>query len=399
MKKTLIICSHYPLPEATGANMRTMHFVRFFQQLGSVDIAYTYVLDGAQTGDPTFRNEIPLALDDQGSFKRQFLSGVLTGRPVPVFHYQSASHKAIMSRISLEDYDYILVRYVYSTGPLFNLPARLQRRVIIDFDDIISGSLYDQMIGNCDGAVKKLGLGFNKKLIQRYERKCLGFGASLVCSERDRVKLSDGNGRSPLVVPNVYDPGQFSAYDAGDGFRQDNHLLFVGTLSYAPNVQGLRWFVEHIFPVFRREYADAKLIVVGRHPNEEVRSICEASRGIELQADAEDIRTFYRDCRAVVVPLLAGGGTRIKILEAALAMRPVLSTPVGAEGLEFRDGKELLLFENSSEFMKGYSILTDEEKYRPLTANARQIVMTKYSRNCFDDVMVSVLERIDAARS
>ncbi len=397
-KKTLIICNHYPLPASTGANMRTMHFVRFFQQLGLVDIAYIYDLAGARTSATVFRNEIPLALAEQGRFRRRFLTGVMTGRPVPVFQYEKTSREAILSRISTEDYDYILVRYIYSTGLLFDLPVRLQGRAIIDFDDIISGPLYDQMIGDCDGPLKKWILGFNRRLIQRYERECLGFGASLVCSERDRKRLSEGNGRSPLVVPNVYDPGPFSAYDTGDGFRQKNHLLFVGTLNYAPNVKGLRWFVETIFPAFRRVYADAKLIVVGRYPTEKVRAICETTSGIELYPDVEDIMAFYRDCRAVVVPLLAGGGTRIKILEAAFAMRPVLSTTVGAEGLEFRDGKELLLFQNSSGFLKGYAHLTNEEGYQSLITKAKQVVATRYSRKCFDDVMESVLERVDASR-
>jgi glycosyltransferase involved in cell wall biosynthesis len=115
------------------------------------------------------------------------------------------------------------------------------------------------------------------------------------------------------------------------------------------------------------------------------------AKNIELHTNVPDVKEYYKRCGVVIVPLIQGGGTRIKILEAALANRPVLSTPVGAEGLDLLDGREIMLFKNAQEFSHMYGQIVDTEKYHSLVNNARETVLKNYSPQKFNEAMKKVL--------
>lgn len=398
MKKTLLICGRYPLPEDHGSPMRTMNFVRFLKNYGTVDIAYSGKSPGEQGGNPTFSNEYFLEKKDfPKNYKKRLLRLLnLKKIPLPISQYDDVSEKQLLLLIESKNYDYIFTRYLMNTSILFKLPKKYNKRTIIDFDDILSGSLYDSMYGAVQGWHKRMIVALNRLLLTNYERKCLHFGASLFCSERDRSQFAGKNGKVSMhVVPNIYANNTFEDFDFGEGFDKGNTLLFVGALGYGPNERSLRWFIETVFPRFRNRYVDGRLLVVGRSPDDEMRQVCASTAGVELHADVPDIKEYYKKCKAVIVPLLAGGGTRIKILEAALANRPVLSTPIGAEGLDLVDGNDLLLFHDSHDFTAQYSKLLNRDTYNSIVRNAKHLVLDKYSVQRFNEVMEEVLYALE----
>jgi glycosyltransferase involved in cell wall biosynthesis len=400
LKKTLLICGYYPLPENNGQNMRTMNFVHFFLKYGIVDIVYSNRFPDTKTGSHIFANEYSLDIRKHKSFKNQLIRGLMNNAPLPIYDIEKHSRHFLLTLIEQNNYDHIMVRYLHSARPLFDTKKEVKKRTIIDFDDILSGGLYTSAYGSVEGFFKRTVLRANKKLLENYENKCLTFGASLFCSEKDRLRMNGKNCRGKMfVVPNIYHNVLFEKYDFADGFHSCDTVLFVGTLNYRPNIDGLRWFVEAVFPEFKREYPDAKLLVVGRSPSPEIIKLCQSQDAIELHANPPDIRPYYSRCKAAVVPLLAGGGTRIKILEAALAGRPVISTPVGAEGLDLRANKEILLFETAHDFSAQFRKLYDREVYNALVKSAKSVVTTRYSKNRFDEVMGSVVTELSRGRN
>jgi glycosyltransferase involved in cell wall biosynthesis len=401
MKKTLLICPRYPLPEDHGQTLRTMNFVRFFKNYGTIDIAYSSIFDREQVGNPIFSHEYLLEKENAERYQERLIRWAkIKSRPIPVSKYSDASEKQLLSLIESNDYDYILTRYVINTWSLFKLTTKYKMRTIIDFDDILSSSLYESMFSSVNRIYKKLIVALNRKFLMNYEKKCLNFSASLFCSEEDKAQLIRNKKiDNAFVVPNIYENKTFEDYNFGDGFRNGNILLFVGALGYAPNIIGLKWFIESVFPEFKKAFSDAKLLVVGHSPDFEIKRVCESEEGVELYADVPDLKEYYKHCKAVVVPLLTGGGTRIKILEAALANRPVLSTPVGSEGLDFTDKTNLLLFENAHEFSAQYKKLLDKNKYDSLIQSAKKLVLTKYSMKNFNNAMEKVLNEIEHIES
>ncbi len=389
MKKTLIICSTYPLPENTGANIRTMNFVRFFQNIGPVDIAYSSLLEDGRPGNGIFSGEHYLEKENYPVHRWGWTRALLQRQPYPIRKFKEMSEKKLLSL--LEAYDYILVRYIVNAHSLLKLPAVQRNKIILDYDDILSDSLYETLFYPTRSLPKKLTRMVNRALLRKFERDCLGFGATLFCSEEDGRKIKGV--LSPHIVPNVYVNEAFENFPFGDGYENGNVLLFVGWLSYPPNRDGLKWFVENIFPDFRRKYRDGKLIVTGRFPTQDIENLCRGE-GIELHSEAPDLRPYYKSCRAVLVPLLSGSGTRIKILEAALASRPILSTVKGAEGLALEDS-DWLLFEDKEAFMRKYVTLSDRTAYHSLTRNAKRKVSLKYSPAAFQQAMERVLKTVE----
>lgn len=390
-RKILVVSWVYPWPESLGASMRTLNFVRFFKKYGDVDIVYSLGSPGSSSENPLFSTKYhlekkPYPEDLMGRF---FMA--VKGAPYPIQEYGRDSLRRLFDLIETNDYRCIFARYCHSTSGLFKLPVKFRSRTIVDIDDILSGSVYDSYFDEKGGVHRKIIRTLNKKLLSLYERRCLNFGAALFCSESDRAKFEKTSRKNIFVVPNTYENRSFQTYEFGDGHKNANTLLFVGTLRYPPNIEGLRWFIQTIFRRFKAEVPDARLVVVGHAPAAEVKAFCGREEGIELHADAADVRGFYERCRAVVVPLLSGGGTRIKILEAALAKRPVLATPVGAEGLGLINGKDLLLFETPEDFCLNYKKLHNDRFYDSMVTRSKRVVQEMYSMEKFEKSMQQVL--------
>jgi glycosyltransferase involved in cell wall biosynthesis len=156
-----------------------------------------------------------------------------------------------------------------------------------------------------------------------------------------------------------------------------HELLFVGTLGYAPNCDAVVQFVRRTLPVLQRSNPIVRLVVVGRDAPPEVRAM--AGPAVEVHEDVLDVRPFYQRAAACVVPLRAGGGTRLKILEAMALGRPVISTPEGAEGLEVSHGNQLLIATDPAAMAAEISrVLLNRELAAELAARARRWVELRH---------------------
>lgn len=165
-------------------------------------------------------------------------------------------------------------------------------------------------------------------------------------------------------------------------------LLFVGNLSYAPNVEGASWLVERVLPRLGR----VELNIVGSRPTDAVRSLGRRS-GVTVVADVPSVTPWYAHSRVAVVPLLRGGGTRIKAIEALVHARPVVATPVGARGLGLSRGPDapVLIGQNSDEFAHACRrLLEDHALARRLGAEGR----SRVARTLCIDRVASMIDAI-----
>ena len=192
MKKTLMICDEYSLPENNGGSIRTMNFVRFFKQLGTVDLMYKRPTSHTGAAD-VFRKEYfsPNRYDGdrRSEALRIRLHRVIYQSPWLIGDISFDSRNQFLSILNFEAYDIILVRYLSNTSYIFDLPKEYRRRVIIDYDDIRSDSLFKSYCGEAHSLYSKFRFRLEKKFLRNYERKCLGLGAALFCSEEDRKKI------------------------------------------------------------------------------------------------------------------------------------------------------------------------------------------------------------------
>jgi glycosyltransferase involved in cell wall biosynthesis len=143
-------------------------------------------------------------------------------------------------------------------------------------------------------------------------------------------------------VENGVDPAYFRPENVQ---REPARLLFLGSLDWRPNLDGVRLLLDRVFPAVRATVPSARLCLVGRHPPTWLKQASQVP-GVELHADLPDVRPQLVRCGMMVVPLRIGGGSRLKILEALASNTPVVSTRVGAEGLELEPERHLTVVED-----------------------------------------------------
>ena len=206
------------------------------------------------------------------------------------------------------------------------------------------------------------------------ERSLVGRASGLSCvSERDARALADAGAASPLVVPNGVDLARYCFRAEPPG---EERIFYVGDLSWPPNAQGIRWFCDEVWPLLSRLRPEARVEILGRGTGSGIRRLVRSPPpGVAFLGEGADTRPFWARAAVSVVPLLAGGGTRLKILEAAACGVPVVSTPLGAEGLDLVPGSEILLADRADEFASAVAgLLADSQARREQAATARRRV-------------------------
>jgi len=197
-------------------------------------------------------------------------------------------------------------------------------------------------------------------------------GASCV-SERDALALSAAGAASVRVVRNGVDLVRY-AYRAEPS--PEEKIFFVGDLSWPPNAGGIRWFCEKVWPLVARRFPSARVEILGRGSAAGLSKLVRnPPAGVAFLGEGDDTRPHWRRAAVAIVPLLEGGGTRLKILEAAACGVPVVSTPVGAEGLDFVAGEEILIGSGGEDFAAAVArLLADAGARRSQAAAARRRV-------------------------
>jgi len=162
--------------------------------------------------------------------------------------------------------------------------------------------------------------------------------------------------------------------------RPSRQMLFLGTYTYEPNVVAAQYLICEVWPIVRDAVPGAQLVIAGNRP-EQVPSFRRRLAGVQFTGFVKDLAAMYRQTHVVCCPVQSGGGTRIKIIEAAAYGRPVVSTAIGARGLAFRAEREILLADTPALFAQAcIRLLSDAGLAAAVGAAARERVRTAYSR-------------------
>ena len=212
-------------------------------------------------------------------------------------------------------------------------------------------------------------------------------------SEEVRALRRRGKHVCATTVPNVAPPIDSIRTLKRRGGHRD--IVFVGNMSYLPNIDAVRWFALSVWPRLRRMFAGRlRFIIAGNSPPREVLDLARQP-GIVVMGTFPQVGSLYRDASLVVIPIRAGGGTRIKLLEAASYCVPVVSTSFGAYGSGFRSGRELLLADNSRDFADSCArLLQDFALASRVVAGARRKIHRDFDSAICSRRFLGKIERI-----
>lgn len=210
--------------------------------------------------------------------------------------------------------------------------------------------------------------------LERVERAAARLVDAVVAtSEEDAARFRAWGARRVVVVPNGVDTEAVPFAPVTD--RPE--IAYIGQFGYRPNERAALELVDEVLPLVAAEVPDAHLRLVGRNPTPAMRQ--RRSPSVEVVGPVADVVPYLHGSRVLGVPLRAGSGTRLKILEAMAAGTPVVSTPLGAAGIDARPGVDLLLAETPSELAAAItSVLRDDDLAQRLSAAGRALVEARY---------------------
>jgi glycosyltransferase involved in cell wall biosynthesis len=269
------------------------------------------------------------------------------------------------------------------------LPGRLPA-VVWDLNDLESVKFFRSLALVPWSKGKPLRYLQTLGLYAQERRAARAAAVGFVCSEVDRRWASRWLGGRFLVAPNAVSV-PVEPPPVQDGAPT---LLFVGFAGYEPNRDAADWMIESVWPLVHRRLPDARLLIAGDQP-QRLRSWPAAPAGVELLGFVPDLAPVYSRAQVVVCPVRSGSGTRVKLLEAAAQARALVSTRIGAEGIDFEDGKSIVFAERAEDFADAcVALLREPARARQMGGAAWQLVRRLYSRDAVIDEVRSALQRV-----
>jgi len=301
--------------------------------------------------------------------------------------YRNTQLQAALDRI-LMTRQVDLIQFEFPESALIDIPASIP--TVFDAHNVEHDLLARVARGN-NSAPKQIFNLLESRKLKRLEQKI--WSQSTLClatSDRDAGMIRSITTTPVEVVPNGVDIDYFSQYDAQSATR--NAVVFTGAMRHQPNAEGAAWYANQVHPLVQASHPDTTFTIAGADPPAHLHALTSGS--IKVTGEVDDIRPWLASAQVVAVPLWSGGGTRLKILEAFAAGRPVVSTSIGAEGLDLIHDRHLLIADTSAGFAAAVArLLDDHELAHRLAVAARALVEDRYGWDAITRRLVAAHDR------
>ncbi|RBY87383.1 glycosyltransferase [Blastococcus sp. TF02A-26] len=364
--RSIVVAKFVPWPPNSGDKRRTLGIVRALRQHGPVTLC---AFEGTDEDPEPLRAE---GIDVQTVPLRRrpsdLIRSLLRSRSLTAARFWDRDLASVVASAATSDADVLVVEHVQLLDYARRATAGLR---VLDMHNVES-LLMARMAAAARGP-RRLVYAAECRALRALERRATGADFVAVVSDADRTALRPVvDHPRVVVVPNAWDePNPLPP-------AEKPVVSFVALLSWGPNVQAATWFTERVWPLVVDRLPDARLQLVGRNPTAEVRAL--AGPTVRVTGSVPDLDPWYARTRVSVAPLLAGGGSRLKILESLAAGRPVVATTIGAEGLEDLVGRGVLV-EDAPERMAAalVDLLTDRRTAEALGRRGAEAVAADHS--------------------
>lgn len=355
MKKTILFVSQqFPYPLTDGGNIRTFKLLKgLATQYEICLIASVRATADARKGLELlqeFCSEVVCVPDvkSRSPFSLAFTIGRALLRNLPLtiaYNFNPHIRREVETRLARKKFWAIhmnhldTVQYFSGTGA---------EKAVLDSHNLLH-LFYAQAASVERSLWKRILLRLEARRMKRYELRVFEtLDAVIVCSDLEKRYLQKASGiRSVCVVPNGVDCAYF--HPPAEGYeRNPATVVFTGAMGYSPNSDAAVYFIREVMPILRRSGQGVRFAAVGRDPPAELLALATAWPDVLITGAVPDVREHVWRARVFVVPIRKGAGTRLKVLEAFAMGIPTVSTSIGAEGIEFTPGQDLLLGDDPS---------------------------------------------------
>jgi glycosyltransferase involved in cell wall biosynthesis len=378
--KLLWANSSFLHPTTRGGQIRTLEMLRQLHQRH--EIHYVALADPAEPEGPARAGEYStrsFAFDMRRVSKRspQFAWDVALGTfsslPLAISRWRSPEMSRRIERLLREEsYDAAVCDFLVTA---INFPA-LEQAVL--FEHNVETVIWRRHAENATDPLRRAYFRLQERRMFAFEAAACRRAARVVTvSETDAATMQQLFGVNCSPIPTGVDMEYFRP---PSGQPERKGLVFVGSMDWMPNVDGVLWFTEHVLPLIRARQPGLPITIVGRTPPPAILALAGSDPFFSVTGTVADVRPYLWNAAVSIVPLRIGGGTRLKIYEAMAAGLPVVSTTVGAEGLDVRDGETIALADSPEEFARRcLDLATDSDASRRMSSAALDLVTSRCS--------------------
>ena len=380
--KILFIQKQILYPHDTGAKIRVLNILQHLAARHEITFLCN-LRAGEESQQPKMQalglrlETVPARESPRGSvrFYRDLAQNLFSSYPLSISrNYDPALRARARALIVREPFDVLICDTVAMARHTMDLKVPVR----ILFQHNVEAQIFQRHAQLGTGWLRSRYMGLQWRRMRRFEADCgRYFNTVIAVSEQDRQTFAREYGwRHVTAIDTAVDVDYFRPNGTAE---YADKVVFVGSLDWLPNQDGLIFFVHRVWPQIRRARPQAVFQIVGRNPPRNVRRL-ERVQGVEVVGTVPDVRPYLAGAAVVVVPLLVGGGTRIKIFEALAMAKALVSTSLGAEGLAVRHGEHLLLADSPADFAEAVLGLLNDAGYRShLGQTARRLVNAHYS--------------------
>ncbi len=391
------------LPVQNGGNIRTYHVLRYLSARHELTF-YSYY---AGAPDLDYERELQRQLPGAVAVctgKRE-LAGAARGldyvahlsaqAPYAVSRFAHAPvQKQIQSWFREGRFDVAVCDFLDAA---VNFPGCLNIPSVL-FQHNVESEIWRRHADTAGNPAKKIMYGMEFRKMLGYERAAVcKFQHVIAVSENDRALMARWvDGDRITVVPTGVDLAQYRPA-ATQPDASAPLITFVGAMDWEPNVDGVEYFCSEIWPTIKAEAPQARFRIVGRNPDRRVQKW--ASDSIEVTGRVPSVVEHLHASAVVIVPLRIGGGTRLKIYEAMAAAKAVVSTTIGAEGLDVHHGRDIILADDPRSFAQAVIMLLQDPNLRRRYEQAAAETAARYDWPAIGERFSEVLQLVAEKKS
>lgn len=389
-KRLLFLTTDLPFPPSSGGTIKSFRLLEFLSQHYDVEVICTKGKSERQLSG--LRNSIHLidatAFDikvERNGFT--WLKSLFAAPTFNAFRNQSDELKSEVDRASKRA-DIILADHL---EVVHLIPDEMNQKLVYHSHNAES-RLWHDMADRALGALQKMSISHEAQRVAKHEQKVI---------ERSRLTFAAPNdieyfttefkvNKNKLAI--TYHLGRDELLELPEIDLNTNRLavFYAGTLSWEPNSNGLKWLLRKVWPEVIAKLSDAELIVCGKGADEELNELLKTTSGVQYKGFVDDLEIEMKQCRAAVVPLLFGSGMKIKTFDALYRGLPLITTSVGAEGIEIESGKHALVADSEADFARQIANALSED-HREMARNGRGLMSEKYT---YEKLFQEMLEKM-----
>jgi polysaccharide biosynthesis protein PslH len=392
--KILWICPFFLHPTDRGAQIRTLGTLKELHKRHEIHFAALNDprnIEGPQRSSEysTRHFSVEHAAPGRGSLGivPQLVGSVVNAVPMAVSRYSSTKlRQEIDSLIAAEHYDSIVCDFLAAAPNLSDLTQ------CVLFQHNVETTIWQRHVEQSHSFLKRTFFRMQAGKMEAYERRiCRSVKHVIAVSDIDASRMKRMFGIETVTsVPTGVDVSYFAP---GAAAPKTSDIVFCGSMDWLPNVDAVEYFLSEVLPLIRDRLPGVTFTIAGRSPDARVLRAVQGIAGVHVTGKVDDMRPYLWGAKISIVPIRIGGGTRLKIYECMAAGVPVVSTTVGAEGLRYKDGEDIVLADDSDGFAAAcVRLLSDDAARQGIAHKALGRAQKEFSWEAVSREFEAILE-------